>query len=37
VNPQTAIEARSVINPLWAINIGMGAFFAAAALVIVLG
>jgi hypothetical protein len=37
VNPQTAIQARSVINPLWAINIGMAAFFAAAALVVVLG
>jgi hypothetical protein len=35
-NTQTATPTQGP-NPLWAINIGMGAFLAAAALVVVLG
>jgi len=34
-NTQTATQAQGS-NPLWAINIGMGVFLAAAALVVVL-
>jgi hypothetical protein len=35
INTQTATQAQGQ-NPLWAINIGMGVFLAAAALVVVL-
>ena len=35
-NAQTATQAQGP-NPLWAINIGMGVFLAATALVVVLG
>ncbi len=34
LNPKTQAQGP---NPLWAINIGMGVFLAAAALVVVLG